>query len=167
MKLSFGRFRHLDVELSDGDVIISYERCVAADRVLQLRESELRGLVRKGARRLGQLAIDDIGPRAFRVLQAAQDAKLMDRLSRLDGHIQRLATGPFTPRMVSSLLDITSRERLRWSKDGRLKISGALTFHPGHTVTIPSYDADEIVALATNPAVIAQWRLQDKSADIK
>lgn len=68
------------------------------------------------------------------------------------------------PAVVEEALAITSRERRRWTKDGRLPNSGSGSFKRGtQTVHFVLHPQEEIVALASKPEIIAGWREQDAS----
>lgn len=59
---------------------------------------------------------------------------------------------------VDLCLGITSQERLRWTKDGRLKQGGSVTIKRGQLISVPTYSISDVEFLADNPAIIANWR---------
>ena len=62
---------------------------------------------------------------------------------------------------ICMALEISNQERLRWTKDGRLKTSGTLTFTTGRRVTVPTYSAHWVADLLKNNRLIDGWRKQD------
>lgn len=76
----------------------------------------------------------------------------------------RIACKPVSQRQVEDILRITSRERIRWGKDGRLPRSGASRIRKGATeITLWTYPCDAIERLAVNPAEIKGWREADEA----
>lgn len=88
----------------------------------------------------------------------------LDRLlTRIDKRLQEFAGAPVPPRIVEGCLGITSGERNRWMKDGRLP---ACQSHRSNrtqaTFTIHYFPATLVNALATRPDIISLWREQDR-----
>lgn len=71
------------------------------------------------------------------------------------------ATRPLTPRQVLQVLPINPRERLRWTKDGRLPQSGTVKMRRAHLISVPTYAVDTIAALAADPTILDRWRASD------
>jgi hypothetical protein len=70
-----------------------------------------------------------------------------------------------SPKMVEEILGITSVERLRWTKDGRLPKSGTGSFRKGrHVFQFYLHPPDEIAKLAADPSVVSRWREADAHA---
>lgn len=64
---------------------------------------------------------------------------------------------------MEEILAITGRERIRWTKDGRLQGSGTGDFNRGaQRIQVAFYAFEQIKALASNPALIAEWRDRDR-----
>jgi hypothetical protein len=64
--------------------------------------------------------------------------------------------------MVEEALGITSVERKRWTKDGRLTKSGTDSFRKGRVIfQIYLHPPKEIALLMANPSIIAGWRQAD------
>jgi hypothetical protein len=68
---------------------------------------------------------------------------------------------PISQYHVEKLLAITPAERLRWSKDGRLKRSGTANITRGAKITLYTYPPQIIEQLMRTPAIIAAWRQSD------
>ncbi|MBQ8106668.1 MAG: hypothetical protein IJ127_27830 [Afipia sp.] len=71
------------------------------------------------------------------------------------------ASRPLTPRLVLAALQISSQERVRWTKDGRLLQSGAVMIRRAHPVSVATYAVDTIAGLVEDPSIIAKWRMED------
>lgn len=76
----------------------------------------------------------------------------------------RIARKPISQLQVENILGITSRERIRWGKDGRLPRSGACRIRKGATeISLWTYPSEAIERLAANPAEIRRWRDDDEA----
>ena len=75
--------------------------------------------------------------------------------------LANLAMRPLTPRMIIEVLHISSQERPRWTKDGRLKTIGQVLAQRSHSVPVALYDAAIVAELSADPGRIAAWRHQD------
>lgn len=107
------------------------------------------------------LSVDDeqicatFGPDAEGELPAA--------LSAIDASIEAFKEERLYPKVVEEILQITSRERLRWTKDGRLPRSGAAAFGVGQrSIHFALHPVEQIAALSKSPEIIAAWRSADK-----
>jgi hypothetical protein len=66
--------------------------------------------------------------------------------------------------MVEEILSITSDERRRWTKDGRLPSSGTTSFKRGkNRVSLPLYSPEAIAALAQGQNLLQSWRAAGNS----
>jgi hypothetical protein len=66
-------------------------------------------------------------------------------------------------KVVEEILCISSHERRRWIKDGRLPKSGTGQFRKGRQVfQFYFHPAKEIAKIAENPQIIAGWRAVDR-----
>ncbi|WP_231382192.1 hypothetical protein [Sphingobium indicum] len=91
--------------------------------------------------------------------QAAED--LVDAIRK---RLFRIACKSVSQRQVEDILGITSRERIRWAKDGRLARSGTSRIKRDTTeISLWTYPCDAIERLAANPAEIRQWREEDEA----
>src|SRR5262249_15381651 len=90
----------------------------------------------------------------------------LDRVEQIVDDLKRkldvIAKERLTPRMVEEILGITSKERSRWTKDGRLPKSGTSSFKRGRQkIQLSTHPPDKIAALAIHPEVIEAWRTND------
>jgi hypothetical protein len=150
--------RRIEIAFKGERLLVSYEQCLE-ESVLRIREQELVRKLRRELAALGEVA--PAGPGVLAV-DGAAPVPMLKTMRRIDRAIEEIASRPFTPRMVVEILGITSRERIRWTKNGRLQRSGSATFKGGRTVTFCTYAAGEIARLAANPTIIEGWRRADE-----
>jgi len=85
-------------------------------------------------------------------------------IMRLRERLFRIACKPISQGQVEQILGITSRERIRWGKDGRLALSGISRIKKGTTeISLWTYPCLAIEQLAADPAVIRRWREEDEA----
>jgi hypothetical protein len=82
-------------------------------------------------------------------------------VAELQAILIEVSRKPIGQKVVERVLGITSAERSRWGKDGRLPTSGSTQFRRGTTITLPTYSPIVIEQLANCPALIAEWRARD------
>lgn len=70
--------------------------------------------------------------------------RVNDVLTSLVFQVIRILQQPCTPKMVVELLRIESKERLRWTRDGRLKSAGRLGARNGNGAACRTYAAEDI-----------------------
>jgi hypothetical protein len=149
----------LDVSWHQNQLLISYQRDAESNLGFRLREREVCLAVKSKLGRLGKIHPGD-RPFSFRVENP--DQKLVDTIvadiKRLLGAI---TSRPLVPKQVQQLLGISTQERLRWTKDGRLVCSGHISFRKGRNITIATHPVDEISKLISHPEIIAAWRQND------
>jgi hypothetical protein len=96
------------------------------------------------------------------VLEIDADARFVeDLVDRCAFALLEPATRPLTPRLVLAALPITKQERVRWTKDGRLAQSGAVTMKRAQLISVPTYAVDTIAALVASPEILSRWRAED------
>lgn len=82
---------------------------------------------------------------------------------KINAYLASLELAPLHPKIVDEVLRITSSERTRWTKDGRLPRTGAGSFGLGRRmIFFPLYPIDIIRRLASEPETIEGWRLSDR-----
>lgn len=83
-------------------------------------------------------------------------------IQHLDDMLDGFRKERLIPKIVEEALGISSVERRKWIKDGRLPTSGAGHFLKGKTRFQFSMHAPEDIApIAANPKIISSWRRQD------
>lgn len=158
--------RFLDIRPCGRTVAVSHKRCLEECFGLRTRERELRRRIRSVLKRLGPLE----GPAQAHSLTLAPKPEAVAiaqaALDDLDGAIERIATRPFSCRQIEEMLGITARERLRWTKDGRLPRSGSATITRGQSITLSTYAVDTVARLAGDASIIDDWRRTDGAGRI-
>ena len=93
----------------------------------------------------------------------ASETDILQLCSAAARRLARLQQEPLTAKMVEKMLSITSAERRRWSKDGRLSTAGRAFFSNGkNQITLFMYPPDTIRRLLDQPNQIAEWRQRDR-----
>lgn len=149
----------IDFSEKDGTLTLSLGRCFEACIGLKVRQTQARRqlksalkshcLLRWQSEAVASVQLTDpwTGPDLLRELVAA--------------HLTEVASRPLTPRLLVAALGITGRERLRGTKDGRLKQSGSVTISRGQVVSVPIYAISDVELLANNSGIFARWRTDD------
>lgn len=133
-------------------------RAFAAHLGLRLRWSEVRrGALKLGARAPDVQGFDDLVMLLDRRPGSATPMTLASMMTRI-------AARPLPGRMVIQVLGISNRERIRWTKDGRLPAGGFANIRRGHLMSIPTYDPERIQAL--KQIDIRAWREADETATV-
>jgi hypothetical protein len=70
---------------------------------------------------------------------------------------------PYSGPEVLKRLSIRNSERLRWTKQQRLRVSGGNILTRGQRVSVVTYDVDQIDEIAKNPSIIDGWRHCDEA----
>lgn len=98
--------------------------------------------------------------------QASGENHLLVRniLEFIDRKLDHLESEPLTTKMVEEILKISSRERVRWTKDGRLPSTGKASFKRGkNRVHLFMYPPLAIAELASRPQIVTDWRAADST----
>ena len=119
-----------------------------------------------GARRKARLRLKSIGAvpaeRAGIVFtlsnSSASRLAITAALNDIDRDLGILAKRPLTAHLVEQALDITARERLRWTKGGRLRTAGTSKIRRGQQIVLNLYPIDSIEQLIREPQRIQSWR---------
>src|SRR5262249_40695745 len=86
-------------------------------------------------------------------------------ITDLDRTLDNLMDDKLPPHMVEEILGISSAERNRWIKDGRLPKSGMGSFKKGsQQIFFYMHRFREIALLVAHPEIIAKWRESDAQA---
>lgn len=145
---------------ADGRIEISIAECLERYPALELRKRELRLRLSPKFKRIGPSAFND--RTCLWTFNDTPDlrARLAEELSKLDALVGKIANRDLTPKMVEGALGITNRERLRWTKEGRLRRVNAAPIR-GRKVNVTLYSARQISELAKRKSVIEAWRRED------
>ena len=124
---------------------------------LRLRRKEVRTCLRKLARRHDHVVLE-FDQRRF-LCESLHEAESL--LSEIENSLLKIARRPYTASEVRQRLDITNQERLRWTKDGRLKRGASELMQRGQRITVITYDVSAIDKLCQVPEIIDAWRMED------
>ena len=139
---------------------VDLEALLARIPSLRLRPKEARSALRKHLS--GQERVRWIENAIVISFVNAEGKHAAARLLKTSADIlEVIATRPLTPKEICKALKISNQERLRWTKNGRLKTSGTLTFATGRRVTVPTYSARWVADLLNDHQKIVGWRKQD------
>ena len=95
---------------------------------------------------------------SFALTQSALARSFADKLRR---DLHQIAIRPLSQKQVERHLGISSAERLRWTKDGRLPKSGIAQIKKGARITLTTYAVAAIEEIGARPELIARWRADD------
>jgi hypothetical protein len=150
--------RYFDVQVQSDRVAISFTRSLGRYIGLRERRSEVRHLVHSCLKEFGIVVLVD-GAEISGVIDSF--GYFSEALQRLDNRLDVLAERPMSSAQVQKVLRITSAERSRWTKDGRLRQYGSSLIRRGQLVALKTYAPEDIAYLAERPELIGQWREQD------
>jgi hypothetical protein len=149
----------IDIIDDEQGLRVGLARCFQAHLGLRLRITEFQTCIRRVT------AKDTV-----RWHDAAQELTLSaggavsaeDVAWKLATRFAEIAWRPLTPRLLLAALNITTHERLRWTKDGRLRLSGSIQVRQGGVVfSVPTYPISLAEELNASPDILCTWREQD------
>ena len=109
-------------------------------------------------RRLHPIGQANGEPILFR-FEAVRRDDILDLLPVIDRRIASVIEAPLTPRMVNAILGISSQERIRWTKDGRLPTCGNVSPRRGSQgYGLALFPVEAIAKLVGSPDTIEAWR---------
>lgn len=76
---------------------------------------------------------------------------------------EEICTRPFTPATVQDALGISSRERIRWTRDGKLRPIGTKMITDRGRFSLTLYSAEDVARLLMSPEILASWRARPVS----
>jgi hypothetical protein len=152
--------QHLDLAcLADG--IVTFKPSEELTSGYDQRAIEAMRIVRKSFRKAGCSA--DQHPDHVTITATGLTSEdLAGACLAVEGKLEALRLKPLSSRAVEMVLSISSAERRRWSKDGRLPhIGNALVKIGKKQLSLFVYSPATIQAIASAPSRITQWREQD------
>jgi hypothetical protein len=145
------------------DILLSFDQVWRSMLGLKLRRREAQQQIRGILRAAGRCRWD--GPfEVARMVDGIGRLEIPPTRAKLAEALARIATRPLTPRLVLEVLAISSAERVRWTKDGRLPRSGATIIKRGSLIAVPTYAVAMIEDLIAKPATITSWRQDDAAS---
>lgn len=147
----------IDVERHGDAIYLSFSAAFEQDPILRLNEREFWRRVWLILRHNRPIAAKRDG-RKVSLSVVRPPRPLMKDLEKLLG---ALSAKPLPPRVVQEALNISSQERLRWTKDGRLNASRRVVRARGQPFSLGLYPAALIRQLIMDSSIIKKWREQD------
>ena len=146
----------------DGSVMLSLGRCFQSCIGLKIRQTQARRYLKSAVKRYCLLRWQSVSTASVLITDTRIEP---DRFREMvAAHLAEVAGQPLTPRFLVAALGITSRERVRWTKDGRLKSSGSITIDRGQRIFVPVYAIEDVEILVSNPGILDRWRTDDREA---
>lgn len=158
--------RFLDVSRCGGRLTVSVQRCFKEHVGLRVRRREARRRMKTYLSYLGPMTWSD-AEAAFTIQSCnASVAAIESVLADIDSAFDAISRRSLPPDVVDEILGITAQERLRWTKDQRLRTSGSQLVSRGQRITLPLYPVNEIEQLLHDPTIIQAWREADRAASL-
>jgi hypothetical protein len=152
----------LDISISGRDIVVSYLRIRDNNPLARVRQREIVRSLEHKLKPLGSVVTDAQWCSMRVTVPSNSSARRVNAvLGSLLVQVTRIVQQPCTPKMVLELLRIESKERLRWTRDGRLRPVGRLPARNGNGAACRTYAAADILNLLRHPEIIAQWRHAD------
>ncbi|MFT8851018.1 hypothetical protein [Acetobacter orientalis] len=79
----------------------------------------------------------------------------MRDIEKLITTAEEICTRPFTPATVQDALGISSRERIRWTRDGKLRPIGTKMIRDRGCFSLTLYSAEDVARLLMSPGIMA------------
>jgi hypothetical protein len=153
------RSAFLHVTIGQDEVHLSPQKGLNRFLGLRLREGEVNRRIAASVRHVdSERYKKSFGTLVFR---RADIGLVREIVADIDNSLRTIASRPLTPRLVQDVLGITARERLRWTKDGRLPTKGVVSFRRGQSISVRTYAPESIAKLLSDPGTIASWRAVD------
>jgi hypothetical protein len=151
----------LEITRDEGGFIVSFERSATLNAVLRFRQTEMLVALSRVLQQIGPTRAIPTRS-ALRVTWMGQRTRDLRRTFVAATLTAReIANRPCTAPMVAELLGVSPRDCLRWTKDGRLRVTGAASLRAGPDPAGAHYPAEEIARLAASASIIAEWRATD------
>jgi hypothetical protein len=156
------KFRHLKVSRAKTGFRAVFQM---NDRITLKSDMRRRNLVYRARSRITKHRLDCVETREQVETTCALEnyKKFFEILGVLDQELEDCANSRLAPLEVEQTLGVAARERLKWTKDGRLPTDGTDSFRKnGVTTTFSLHPHSGISAI--KPKTIEQWRRDDIDA---
>jgi hypothetical protein len=156
---------YLQVIEADDGWMISMSEMRFAGPLFERRWKMAKGVFARAMAKLGARGEDFGAGKACLGVPVASRGRILEKIGKLDGRLASNLEAPLSPREVEGYLGISGRERLRWTKDGRLPpYTRRSSNRSSDKFSIPFYSADLVHRLRSSPFVFDQWRNDDRNA---
>lgn len=157
--------RFLDITLTENITEIRFKPDRSLTAGSERRARQAVQIVRSALKRLKSRRLHEDGEGITAQIVEASDVALERIVATIDHKLDDLGQEPLTAKMAEEILGITSRERVRWSKDGRLPNAGKASFRRGQNrINLFTYSPTAIAELVADPEIIENWRTMDQTA---
>jgi hypothetical protein len=156
------KFRHLEVSRTKTNFRAVFQ---VPDKITLKSEIRRSNLIYTARSRLAKHRLDFVKTpeRIETTCTLTSYEKFFEIIAVLDQELEECANSRLTPLEVEQTMGITSRERLKWTKDGRLPTDGTGSFRKnGITITFSLHPYSGIVAI--KPETVERWRQDDINA---
>jgi hypothetical protein len=158
--------RNLSITHNHAKIVVSYELTWPMTLGSKTREKDLRRRFKARLQRWSPQKVLDTGAIISACWATADVEQAKFAIEYLDHMLEAFRKERLIPKIVEEVLSISSQERRRWIKDGRLPKSGTGHFKKGKTAfQFYLHSPDEIAKLAARPEIIAEWRAADGDVD--
>jgi hypothetical protein len=155
---------YLQVIEADDGWMISMSGMRFAGTLFERRWKMAMGVFARAMAKLGAGGEDFGAGKACLQVPVALRRRVLEKISKLDGRLASNLEAPLSPREVEGYLGISGRERLRWTKDGRLpSYTRRSSNRSSDKFSIPFYSVDLVNRLKSNPVVFDEWRRIDQN----
>lgn len=146
--------RAISVSREKGCLIFDFHTCFANEIGLSVRRRTSIRAVTTILKRAGKVRwAPELDQLILHLIPTADDLEaLFEGVTEL---LASIASSPLTPRVLLTILPITNRERVRWTKDGRLRQSGSALIKRGQLVAVPTYAVKDVERLLARPSIIS------------
>jgi len=144
--------RFLDIREDRSSFSFCMQRCFDESLALRMRDSESRRRVRQRLKSVGDIAVS---PAGVTIRVAPRDGVGLSAIApvteQIDRDLSAIAARTMTSHEVQEALRISARERIRWTKNNRLRTCGTITVRRQQVVTLNTYAPDYIERLYRRP----------------
>jgi hypothetical protein len=159
---------YVRVDRQDGQVILTVEIGHGLTLGSARRERKSIDLIKRTLRGSRPREIRRSNQRIQILFDRLADTGLRNLIAKIDKAVITFRSERLYPREVEEILGITSRERIRWTKEGRIPKSGKGSFGCGsRSIPFAMHPSDAIAALANGRHIIEAWRAADTAREQK
>jgi hypothetical protein len=141
---------------------ISFERVSPIER--EKRVAQARAVVRSTLERDLGVELEVHEESISLRFDHAEEEAIRRLADRINDRVSEILTAPLPPKAVDRALGIAAHERIRWYKDGRLRICGREAAGRSGRTRVPLFPFAEIARLRAMPEIIEGWRRDDVSS---
>ena len=146
-----GTMRYVQLYRQGNELLLRFEPPYEITLGLPPRIKESRRRALRVLKQTETLSQDDSGRVVVARFNLSQERNAQRAAAEIDRRLTAFAEQRISAKAVEDVLRITSKERIRWTKDGRLPKSDASYQFP----------VDKIADLLARPRTISEWRSAD------